>query len=160
MEKEKRNNSNDNYTYIYIYIHVYSQNKWCTIQLLTIHHMMVDCGWLGPVPRKQVPLQPTPLSIIVFTWCYMVKNIPLASLGQLSWLCPLPATCAPCRLLSGRAVLEGEISLALYSTAQQQLKLCIQHCFFLVPKYCIIPDTVQKINFVPTETKAEFNPQT
>ena len=30
-------------------------------------------------------------------WYHMVWNIPLASLGQLSQLRPLPASCAPCR---------------------------------------------------------------
>ena len=34
-------------------------------------------------------------SFIWWAWCHMVRNIPLASLGQLSLLCPLPNACAP-----------------------------------------------------------------
>ena len=61
----------------------------------------------------------------------MVRNIPLASLGQLSCFCPLPAPCARSAPLAGRVVQGVEMSLALYSTAQQQLEtsVCYQHCF-------------------------------
>lgn len=52
----------------------------------------------------------------------MLWNIPLASLGQLTWFCPLLAPCAPSALLANRTKHESETSLALYSTAQQQLK--------------------------------------
>ena len=52
----------------------------------------------------------------------MVENISLASLGQLSCFCPLPASWAP---LIHRAVWKAERSLALCNTAQQQLN---SHC--------------------------------
>lgn len=42
-----------------------------------------------------------------FAWCHMVWNIPLVSLGQLSWFCPLPAPCA-LNPLTSRAVQETE----------------------------------------------------
>ena len=48
----------------------------------------------------------------------MVENIPLASLGQLSCFCPLPASWAPLAL---RAVREDGMSPELCSTTQQQL---------------------------------------
>lgn len=43
-----------------------------------------------------MPLLSPPFSqLSLLSWCHMVWNIPLVSLGQLSWLCPLPRFCPP-----------------------------------------------------------------
>ena len=47
----------------------------------------------------------------------MAWDVSLVSLGQLSWLSPLPAPCSP-QLLTGRAALQAEMFLAL-----------CKHCF-------------------------------
>lgn len=66
---------------------------------------------------KQMPLLLLYLSFYCWVWHCMVRGIPLASFGQLSWFCPLPALCellAACScLLSGRALWEVEKSLTL-----------------------------------------------
>ena len=77
--------------------------------------------------------------------------IPFASLSQLSWIFPLPAThghvppSAP--LLAGEWSWEIEMSLSLCSTAQQQLKhqYVINIAFLLKLKYSIMADTMKKI---------------
>jgi len=59
-----------------------------------------------PVP-EQLSLPPGQLpQLIYWAWRHMVMNIPLARLGQLSQLCPLPASHAP-----GRPAWEAEKSL-------------------------------------------------
>lgn len=85
-------------------------------------------------------------------------KILLASLGQLSCICPLPALCAPpCSPLAGRAVGEPEkteTALALCSTAWQQVK---HHCvisivLLLKPKHGTTPGTRKENNTVQAET--------
>ena len=57
------------------------------------HHLPTDAQ---PVPEQQLPLhQPTLLFYTYFTLYHIALSIPLASLGQLSWFCHLPALCAP-----------------------------------------------------------------
>ena len=81
----------------------------------------------------------------------------MATLGHLPRFCPLPSPCAP-QPLAGRAGREAEMSLALCSAAQQQLKHCclINSVFLLQPKYSIIPDTAVQIISVPAETRTEL----
>jgi len=54
-----------------------------------------------------------------WAWCRMVWKITLVSWGQLSWLCPLPAPCAPpAHSLVGRWEEQNKPGLCV-STAQQ-----------------------------------------
>lgn len=39
--------------------------------------------------------QPDPWPVLLFSLTLYGWNIPLVSWGELSWLCPLPALCAP-----------------------------------------------------------------
>jgi len=56
------------------------------------YHLVIDAQ---PSPKQRsLPPWPTPLSLSTER-DVMVWNIPLARLGQLSWLCPLPASCVP-----------------------------------------------------------------
>ena len=85
----------------------------------------------------------------------MVWNIPLASLGQLSWLCPLPASCAPpASSLKGQYEKLKSPWLSV-STAQQQLKrqCVISILLILNPKHSTTPATRIKINAIPAETR-------
>lgn len=66
---------------------------------------------------------------------------------QLLWVsCPssvLPQLCGG-----------AEKSLALRSTAQQQLNITVTHIVFLLkPQHGIIPDTMKEINSVPVENR-------
>ena len=64
-------------------------NEWCVVQLPT------TC-W--PVPSHCPRRVNSPIQIPQFycsAWHHVVWHIPLANVGQLSWLCPLPAPCAP-----------------------------------------------------------------
>lgn len=54
--------------------------------------------------------------------------------------------------LTGRAVQEAEMTLALRSTAQQQLK-CVINIVLLKPKHRFISDTMNKINSVLAEIR-------
>lgn len=95
-EKKRNNNNNNNYMHIPV----------CTHKTSDTH---ITCS----PPDDQYPTVPenqqlpwwTPLSLkgggllllLLFcfsTWFHTVWNISLASLGQLSWIYPLPALCA------------------------------------------------------------------
>lgn len=52
----------------------------------------------------------------------MAQDIPLTSLDHLYWFCPLPSPCASSAPTASNTVQETEMSLALYSNAQQQLE--------------------------------------
>lgn len=56
---------------------------------------------------------------LLFSVTLYGMEYPFATLGQLSWFSPFPAPCAPPSLLTGKAVLEDKMSLALCSTVQQ-----------------------------------------
>ena len=44
--------------------------------------------------QAAIPAPPRQLSQFIHqAWCHTVSNTPFASLGQLSWLCPPPASC-------------------------------------------------------------------
>lgn len=59
-------------------------DEWWTWPLLSTCQPMpsLACSWTGTS-------QPTPPQFIHWTRCSMPANIPLATWGQLSWLCPL-----------------------------------------------------------------------
>ena len=106
-------------------------------------------SWSAAAPPSQLP------QFHSCTWHHMVQDIPLASLGQLSWFCPHTAPCAPPVLLAGRAAGEAETSLTLCSAAQQQLKhwCIISTVFLLKPKHSIISDTTKKNSSIPADTR-------
>ena len=55
------------------------------------HHLEPDAQ---PVPEpRSLFLRPAPPHLYTDREVSMVSNIPLASSGQLPWLCPLPASC-------------------------------------------------------------------
>ena len=73
-------------------------------------------------------------------------------LGQLYWFCPFPAPFSPpAPSVTGQyEKLKAETSLALYSTAQQQLKRqCVINVLLLEPERNIIPGIMKKIKSVP-----------
>ena len=76
-------------------------------------------------------MPPPPLLLLSFTvycWAHyhMVKNIPLVSLGQLSWLCPFPTSCPPPGLWS--RVGETVLMLWEHCSALAKSSVCYQHC--------------------------------
>ena len=78
------------------------------MQLLSVQGTM-------PSQNKQwLPSQPIPPSFIIQH--EVIWNIPVDSLGQLSWFCLFTAPCAPPRWQGGR------VSTLRISTAQQQSK--------------------------------------
>ena len=86
-------------------------------------------------------------------------NTPLASLGQLPWVCPLPAPAAPpaCPLAGQSKKLENPwLSV---STALQQLKhQCdINIILILNPKHSTLPATRRKINSILAEARTVWN---
>jgi len=61
------------------------------------HEAQCPCSapktWCPAHSRAAIPVpQPTP-PVIYWAWHHTVSNIPLASLGQLPWLCTLLASC-------------------------------------------------------------------
>lgn len=85
----------------------------------------------------------------------MVWDIPLTSLGQLCWLYPPSASCAPPAILL--AVLHKNLKSPWLSvnTALQQLEhwCVIDTVLIRNPKHRIIPATRKKMNFIPSETR-------
>jgi len=103
------------------------QSKWCTMQL----------PWF-------------------YCWAqhHMVWDIPLGSLGQLFWPCPLPAPGAPpASSLAGQHQ-EQERPWLCVSTALQQLKHppVISIVLILNPKLFTIPTARKNINSIPAKT--------
>lgn len=61
------------------------------------HHPLARPQAMAASPPGQVP------RIYNFTWCHIGRKISSASLGQLSWVCPLPSPCAsPVSSLAGQ----------------------------------------------------------
>jgi len=56
------------------------------------HHLLANAQ-PNSEQRSQCPANSP--QFIYWAWRRMVQNIPLASLGQLSWMPSLPASCAP-----------------------------------------------------------------
>ena len=86
-------------------------------------------------------------------------NTPLASLGQLSWLCPLPAPAAPpaCPLAVQSEKLESpglSVSTALQQLKQQWVRNII---LTLNPKHNSLRATRRKINSILAETRTVWN---
>ena len=112
-------------------------------------------------PKKWQPSQPTPSTTIVpqdAIW-YETSFWSACVNRTVSWSCLLPALCVPlCPPLQQDSMRSWRttMSLALYSTAQQQFKhRCVVHVVFLLtPKYSIIPDTM-KGKSTPSQLKPE-----
>ena len=66
------------------------KDKWCTMHFLTTHWLMLSQSLSGDSSL----LAHSPW-FVYRAWHYMGWNIALASLDQLSWLHPLPTSCAP-----------------------------------------------------------------
>jgi len=137
-------------------------------QLLTTYQLMSSWFISSSSSQRQLPSYSHAflcvfflclfVCLFVFTWWHMAWNILLDSFGQLSWLqllsgCPgsLSPPNSSCPLSSphwqdSRRSWGTEISLTLYSTAQQQLKhWCVINVVFLLkPKCSIISDIMKK----------------
>lgn len=99
------------------------------MQLLTTQWWMLNLS-LSSDPPASFPQN------LYCAWHHTVLNIPLASFGQLSWLCPHPASCAP------STVWELEKSV----TTQLQLKY--QWIIDIInPNHRTIPDTEKKTDY-------------
>ena len=64
--------------------------KECMVHNATAHHLLTDGQ---PVPKQQFTRPSQTPRYIFQAWCPMVWNTTLASLGQRTWLCPLPPFC-------------------------------------------------------------------
>lgn len=102
-------------------------------------------------PSSQCPHSRQPLHINWSAECPVVWNIPLASLGQLSWFCPLTAPAAsPAWPLAGEHEKLKSCWLSV-STALQQLKYwCVITITFITnPKQSTITATMKKAGYQP-----------
>jgi len=93
-----------------------------------------------------------------FTWYYMVWNILLANMSQLSWFCPSQQLILPI-LPACRTVQEAEklkCTWLCYWLYQWQLEhqWVINVVFLKKTKHTIMLDTKKEINSVPVETRS------
>lgn len=88
-------------------------------------------------------------------WHYMVWDIPLASLGQLPWLCPLPASHAPPATSKAGHHEELKSSWLSVSTAQHQgnHQCVVNIVSILNPKHSTVSATGKKITSIPSKTR-------
>ena len=119
-----------------------------------IAHLLPTDAQLVPKQRSSDPSQPHSPQFMYWTWCHMARNIALASLGQLSWLCPLPTSCAPpAFLLAGHEKLKNPW-LGLNATGDNWKHQCVINILLILnPKHSTIPATRKKINSVLAETR-------
>lgn len=117
------------------------------------HNCLPPSNWFAAIAQA-VAASPAnfPPLYCLFTWCHVVQNTSLVSLGQLS--CSVcPQLLVTLKLLTGRTAWEADMSLAQCSTAPQQLKYwCVTNTVSLLKsKHSIISDT-KKIISVPAGT--------
>ena len=88
------------------------------------------------------------------TWCHMAWHIPFVSWGQLSWLRPLPASCAPPACSLAGQCEEQKRPWCCVRAAQQKLKhpWVVSTVFGTNPKHSNMQATMEKINSVPAKT--------
>jgi len=105
------------------------------------------------------PLPPPtfPLALLLRRTSYGI-GCPFGQLGQLSRLCPLPASCAPpASLLAGWCEEQKRPGLCV-STAQRELKHpCVNSTVSSTnPRHSPIPATKKEINSIPAQTSAMY----
>lgn len=110
------------------------------------------------LPANQCPDSPQavaalswtiPLMFVsIFSWCHMVRNIPLSILCHLSSFCPLPGTCTYSRTLVGRTEWKTEkLKCLCHCTPLLSNYWCIINMVFLLkPQHNIIVDIMRKIS--------------
>ena len=109
---------------------IQTQNKWCTTQLLT-------ACWLKASQSQIISCPPWPtlhhFTCIYFKRCCMAWNIPLASLGQLSWFCLGEQIVLPPLSHGQDKQLKNWDVLASvqHCSAVTETSLYYQHCFSL-----------------------------
>lgn len=131
--------------YVYIYVYIY--------RTINAHHLLTNASQFTSSDCPPVPTGNSPCFYSFFsTLFHMVWNVSLASLGQLPSNLSTSSTVA-CRMVQKAEKIE--MSLALYSTAQQQLGYwCVINTVFLLKlKHSIIPDTMKNVNTVSDETR-------
>lgn len=132
------------------------------MDLLTTHWMVLSRSICSSrlTPPFTPPLSPLPW-FHWSLWCHIAWNIPLlgilqmASLGQLSWFCPLPHSCTvPAPHCQG-SVRRCESPWLCTSTALQQPKqhYVINIILTLHLKDNTIPATRKKIYYIPDKTR-------
>lgn len=82
----------------------------------------------GQSPRNGCLGETLP-SFYCWAWCYMVRNTVLVSLGQLTQLCPLPASCPPPPYLLGQRS-EKQRTSWLYSHCLATAKTLVHYQHF------------------------------
>lgn len=94
------------------------------------------------MPSNDWSLLANSLQFMSQAWPFMMWNIPLASPGQLSWLCSLVASCtAPCwQSMGNRKVLVW----SKHYSATTETSVCCQHCSHTEPKTQHLPPTKRK----------------
>jgi len=102
-----------------------------------------DRPWALAVPQQL-------LQFYFSLWHYVVWDIPLVSLGQLSWFCPLPAPCAP-PVPHWQSSVRSWNTLNLEYNVLQWLKHkgVINIILILNPKHRATPAARKKINHIP-----------
>jgi len=109
------------------------------------HHPSINAQ---PVPEQQLLSWTTPHHFILFPWCHMGWNIPLASLGQLSWFRSLLEPPQPPHWQDrmGSWNILGSVQNCSATSKQQ----CVINIVFLLkPKHSIIPDSMKGKSTVP-----------
>ena len=121
------------------------------------HHPLTDAQ---PIPEQPPPPHWVATPVYCLAWCQVVWNTPLASLGQLSWVCPLPAPAAPpaCSL-AGQSE-KPKSPWPGVNTALQQLKHqhVISALLILIQNIAPYQLLWGNINSVLTGTRTDIHP--
>jgi len=115
------------------------------------HHPLTE--WCPGTPwATSAPMVSSPELYCLATWIW---NLPLASLDQLSWFCPLPAPYVPsASMLSWQYEKPKSLSLGV-SIVQKQLKhQCVINIILIQnPKHSTMPATQKKTSSTLAETR-------
>ena len=111
-----------------------------------------------PMPSQSLnsdpPLPANSSQFIYWAWHHMVWNTALASLGQLPWLCPLPAL-VPLQPSCWLGMRSWKILDLVQKLLSNNWKYqCVTNVLLLLnPRHNTIPATRKKINSIPAETR-------